>query len=134
MRLEFIARICRKMQKCSLYLFCQRVFHSFFIHLTSHWPYFNPFTSQWPTILASFFFIWPLCVVLVCIIVARPPITAGLNHGRFFKLRFFNRWSIKSVTIYRPNKSKICLFNGNGNNSISANGGLTYYCTGRPNC
>ena len=56
--------------------------------------------------------------------------TAVSNHGRFFQLKFFNRLSIKSVTIYRPNESKIYVFNGNGNNSILANGGLTYYRTG----
>ena len=53
--------------------------------------------------------------------------TAVLNHGRFFQLKFFNRLSIKSVATYRPNESKIYVFNGNGNNSILANGGLTYY-------
>jgi len=53
--------------------------------------------------------------------------TTAWNHGRFFQLKFFNRLSIKSVIIYRPNKSKIYVFNGNGNNSILANGGLTYY-------
>ena len=56
--------------------------------------------------------------------------TAVLNHGRYFQLKFFNRLSIKSVTIYRPNESKIFVFNGNGNNSILANDGLTYYGTG----
>ena len=59
--------------------------------------------------------------------------TAGLNNRRFFQLKFFNRWSIKSVTIFRPNKSKIYVFNGNGNNSILANDGLTYYRMGRAN-
>ena len=72
-------------------------------------------------------------VLLAYLSFSRPAMTAGLNHGRFFQQKFFNRWSIKSVTIYRPNKSKIYVFNGNGNNSILANGGLTYYRTGRPN-
>ena len=48
--------------------------------------------------------------------------TTALNHGRLFQLKFFNRLSIKSVTIYRPNESKIYVFNGNGNNSILTNG------------
>ena len=56
--------------------------------------------------------------------------TTVLNHGRFFQLKFFNRLSIKSVTIYRPNESKIYVFNGNSNNSILANDGLPYYRTG----
>ena len=43
----------------------------------------------------------------------------------FFQLKFFNRLRIKSVTIYRPNESKIYVFNGNGNNSILVNDGLT---------
>ena len=51
----------------------------------------------------------------------------------FFQLKLFNRLSIKSVTIYRPNESKIYVFNGNGNNSISANVGLTYYGMGGAN-
>ena len=42
----------------------------------------------------------------------------ALNHGKLFQLNFFNRLSIKSVTIYRPNERKIYVFNGNGNNSI----------------
>ena len=46
--------------------------------------------------------------------------TTAWNHGRFFQLKFFNRLSIKSVTIYRPNESKIYVFNENSNNSISA--------------
>ena len=56
--------------------------------------------------------------------------TTVWNHGRFFQLKFFNRLCIKSVTIYRPNESKIYVFNGNGNNSILAKGGLPYYGTG----
>ena len=56
--------------------------------------------------------------------------TAVSNHGRFFQLKFFNKLSIKSVTIFKPNKSKIYIFNGNGNNSILANDGLTYYGMG----
>ena len=60
----------------------------------------------------------------------QPLMTAASNHGRFFQLKFFNRLSIKSVTIYRPNESIIYVFNGNGNSSILANGGLTYYRTG----
>ena len=59
--------------------------------------------------------------------------TAVLNDGRFFQLKLFNRLSIKSVTIYRPNESKIYVFNGNGNNSILAKGGLPYYRTGGAN-
>ena len=55
---------------------------------------------------------------------------AVLNDGRFFQLKLFNRLSINSVTIYRPNESKIYVFYGNGNNSISAKGGLPYYRTG----
>ena len=51
--------------------------------------------------------------------------TAVSNHGRFFQLKFFNRLSIKSVTIYRPNESKIYVLNENGNNSILADDGLT---------
>ena len=58
--------------------------------------------------------------------------TAASNHGRFFQLKFFNRLSIKSVTIYRPNESIIYVFNGNGNNSIWANDGLPYYRTDWP--
>ena len=58
--------------------------------------------------------------------------TTVLNHGRFFQLKFFNRLSIKSVTIYRPKESKIYVFNGNSNISISANDGLPYYRTGVP--
>ena len=58
---------------------------------------------------------------------------AVLNDGRFFQLKLFNRLSINSVTIYRPNESKIYVFNGNGNNSILANGGLPYYRTGGAN-
>ena len=53
--------------------------------------------------------------------------TTAWNHGRFFQLKLFNRLSINSVTIYRPNESKIYVFNGNGNNSILAKGGLPYY-------
>ena len=60
--------------------------------------------------------------------------TAVLNHGRFFQLKFFNRLSIKSVATYRPNESKIYVFNGNGNNSILAKGGLPYYRMGGANC
>ena len=56
--------------------------------------------------------------------------TAISNHGSFFQLKFFNRLSIKSLTIYRPNESKIYVFNGNSNNSILADDGLTYYRTG----
>ena len=52
------------------------------------------------------------------------------NHWRFFQHNFFNRLSIKSVTIYRPNESKIYVFNGNSNNSILANDGLPYYGMG----
>ena len=52
-----------------------------------------------------------------------------MNDGRFFQLKLFNRLSINSVTIYRPNENKIYVFNGNGNNSILAKGGLTYYRT-----
>ena len=53
----------------------------------------------------------------------------------FFQLKFFNRLSIKSVAIYRPNESKyIYVFNGNGNNSILAKGGLPYYRTRGANC
>ena len=52
--------------------------------------------------------------------------TAVSNHGRYFQLNFFNRLSIKLVTIYRPNESKIYVFNGNSNNSISANDRLPY--------
>ena len=48
----------------------------------------------------------------------------------FFQLKLFNRLSINSVTIYRPNESKIYVFNGNGNNSILAKGGLPYSRTG----
>ena len=58
--------------------------------------------------------------------------TTVLNHGRFFQLKFFNRLSRKLVTIYRPNESKIYVFNGNSNNSILANDGLPYYRTGGP--
>ena len=58
---------------------------------------------------------------------------AVLNDGRFFQLKLFNRLSINSVTIYRPNESKIYVFNGNGNNSILAKGGLPYYRTGGAN-
>ena len=65
--------------------------------------------------------------------VSQPVMNTVLNHGRFFQLKFFNRLSIKSVTIYRPNESKIYVFNGNGNNSILANVGLTYYRTGDAN-
>ena len=54
--------------------------------------------------------------------------TAAWNQ-RFFQFKFFNRLSIKLVTIYRPNESKIDVFNGNGNNSILADGGLIYYRT-----
>ena len=64
------------------------------------------------------------------ITVPKPLVTAVSNHGRFFQLKFFNRLSIKSITIYRPNESKIYLFNGNGINSILANDGLPYYRTG----
>ena len=60
--------------------------------------------------------------------------TAVSNDGRFFQLKLFNRLSIKSVTIYRPNESKIYVFNGNGNNSILAKGGLTYYRMGGARC
>ena len=60
--------------------------------------------------------------------------TTALNHGRLFQLKFFNRLNIKLVTIYRPNKSKINVFNGNGNNSIWASDELTYYRMGLPNC
>ena len=60
--------------------------------------------------------------------------TTVLNHGRLFQLKFFNRLSIKSVTIYRPNESKIYIFNGNGNNSIWANDGLPYFNMGWPKC
>ena len=56
--------------------------------------------------------------------------TAVSNDGRFFQLKLFNRLSIKSVTIYRPNESKTYVFNGNGNNLILAKGALTYYRTG----
>ena len=56
--------------------------------------------------------------------------TTACNHGRFFQLKLFNRLSINSFTTYRPNESKIYVFNGNGNNSISAKGGLPYYRTG----
>ena len=59
--------------------------------------------------------------------------TTVLNHGRLFQLKFFNRLSIKSVTIYRPNESKIYVFNGNGNNSIWENDGLLDYGTCWPN-
>ena len=52
----------------------------------------------------------------------------------FFQLKLFNRLSINSVTIYRPNESKIYVFNGNGNNSILAKGGLPYYRTGGARC
>ena len=48
----------------------------------------------------------------------------------FFQLKIFNSLSIKSVTIYIPNESKIYVFNGNGNNSILAKGGLPYSRTG----
>ena len=60
--------------------------------------------------------------------------TATWNHRRYFQLKFFNRLSIKSVTIYRPNESKIYVFNGNGNNSILANDALTCYGTGGAIC
>ena len=50
--------------------------------------------------------------------IMQPLMTAVSNHGRFFQLKFFNRLSIKSVTIYRPNESKIYVVNGNSNNSI----------------
>ena len=56
--------------------------------------------------------------------------TTVWNYGRFFQLKFFNSLSIKSVTIYIPNESKIYVFNGNSNNSILANDGLPYYSTG----
>ena len=56
--------------------------------------------------------------------ITQPLMTAVSNHGRYFQLKFFNRLSIKSVTIYRPNESKIYVINGNDNNSILANGGL----------
>ena len=56
------------------------------------------------------------------------------NHGRFFHLKLFNRLSINSVTIYRPNESKIYFFNGNGNKSILAKGGLPYSRTGGAIC
>ena len=59
--------------------------------------------------------------------------TTVLNHGRFFQLKFFNRFNIKSVTIYRPNESKIYVINGIRNNSILANDGLTYYRMGGAN-
>ena len=51
----------------------------------------------------------------------------------FFQLKIFNSLSIKSVTIYIPNESKIYAFNGNSNNSISANDGLPYYRMGGAN-
>ena len=59
---------------------------------------------------------------------------AVLNDGRYFQLKLFNRLSINSVTIYRPNESKIYVFNGNGNNSILAKDGLPYYRTGGAIC
>ena len=62
--------------------------------------------------------------------VPQPLMTTVWNHGRYFQLKFFNRLSIKSVTIYRPNESKIYVFNGNSNNSILANDGLPYFRTG----
>ena len=52
------------------------------------------------------------------------------NHERFFQLNLFNSLSIKLVTIYIPNESKIYVFNGNGNNSILAKESLTHYRTG----
>ena len=55
--------------------------------------------------------------------------TAVSNHGRFFQLKLFNSLSIKSVTIYIPNESKIYVFNENSNNSILAKGALTHYGT-----
>ena len=60
--------------------------------------------------------------------------TTVLNHGRFFQHKFFNRLSIKSVTIYRPNESKIYVFNGYNNNPIIANNRLSYYGTGGAKC
>ena len=42
----------------------------------------------------------------------------------------FNGLSAKSGIIYRPNESKIYVFYGNGNNSISVNVGLPYSRTG----
>ena len=62
--------------------------------------------------------------------VTEPLMNAVLNDGRFFQLKLFNRLSINSVTIYRPNESKIYVFYGNSNNSISAKGGLPYYRMG----
>ena len=59
--------------------------------------------------------------------------TVVSNDGRFFQLKLFIRLSIKSFTIYRPNESKIYVYNGNGKNSILVNDGLTYYGTGVPN-
>ena len=47
--------------------------------------------------------------------------TTVLNQRRFFQLKIFNKLSIKLVTIYTLNESKIYVFNGNGNNSILAN-------------
>ena len=58
---------------------------------------------------------------------------AVLNDGKFFQLKLFNRLSINLATIYRPNESKIYVFNGNGNNSILAKGRLPYYRTGGAN-
>ena len=66
--------------------------------------------------------------------VTQPLMNAVLNDGRFFQLKLFNRLSINSVTIYRPNESKIYVFYGNGNNSILAKGGLTSYRTGGAKC
>ena len=65
--------------------------------------------------------------------VPQPLMTTAWNHGRFFQLKLFNRLSINSVTIYRPNESKIYVFNGNGNNSILTKGGLPYSRTGGAN-
>ena len=59
--------------------------------------------------------------------------TTAWNQGRFFQLKLFNRLSIESIKIYIPNESKIYVFNGNGNNSILAKGGLPYYRTGENN-
>ena len=65
--------------------------------------------------------------------VPQPLMTTVWNHGRYFQLKFFNRLSIKSVTIYGPNESKIYVFNGNVKNSILAKGTLPYYGTGGTN-
>ena len=60
--------------------------------------------------------------------------TTALNDGKLFQLKFFNKLSIKSVTIYRQNESKIYVFNRNGNNSILADVGLTYKGSGGASC